>query len=311
MSSFFSGNLGGLPCIFGSAEPRFYAANGQTGDWETEAINWAPLAFGSDDVVVIANANQSAVPSNANAPAVVAMAWNANRNGFVLATRNSDTSSGTMGFDWLAVDTSPVAGVSPLNMKLLTLSEESFKRSGSSGDWGVWNVPNLQPNSKSMLTLLSASTLPDDCRPVVGVATDIGVVRARNSDTVSGGAASLSCLSVIDTAGGGNYFAQSGTTPLPAGYFLESGNDGASIFNVNFDSDWNRWPIYFPLPFSAPPIVFVTANNIGSGTNNTVAAVGTAVAIRSTGFLLAARNSDISKGFAGFNWLAIGCRGCW
>lgn len=71
--------------------------------------------------------------------------------------------------------------------------------------------------------------------------------------------------------------------------------------------DWETCPIIFPKPFDEKtPRVIVTANNenVDKGAHN-AAVVGIAQKVTPTGFVLAARNSDCARGFAGFNWTAV------
>ena len=305
-------NLGGLPCRFGSTAPHFYRETNTNGDTFSETITLQP-PFDSDNVIVLANASERGAVTAGTGPAVVATVLSASRNQFTLRTRSSDTTPGTVACDWLAVDIGSSTQLPPMRIKGVKLLQKGFNTANHSGDWQNWPIPDAPQAGLWMLNLLSACTLPDDCRPVVPVAS-AGFARARNSDTVSPGAASLSCLSIIDTAGGGQYFVQAGTTAVSdVKRFNASGEGGSTggwFPSLDFSSDWNWWHLYFPIPFVAPPLVFVTANNVGVNGNDMAAPVGTAVEITSTGFMLGARNSDTKHGYAGFNWLAIGCVGC-
>src|SRR5437763_2705681 len=72
--------------------------------------------------------------------------------------------------------------------------------------------------------------------------------------------------------------------------------------------DWEEFHIAFPTPFpleASEVRVIVTANNLEVERGNHIAAVvGIAQSVTPLGFILAARNSDCSRGDAGFNWMA-------
>jgi len=139
----------------------------------------------------------------------------------------------------------------------------------------------------------------------VHVAAGVGVVvrasrvgfnlASRNSD-IGPGACNFTFLAV-ETASGGD----------PT-LFVDSGQVPGRYFAVeNYPGDWQVWVVSFAEPFATPPAVLVTADN-SNGTLNSYAraAVGVVFDVTTDGFTLAARNSDLCAGPAGFSWIAIG-----
>ena len=71
--------------------------------------------------------------------------------------------------------------------------------------------------------------------------------------------------------------------------------------------DWQTWNVVFATPFSELPIVLVTPYKpIDIPGRLNPAVLGMVQALTTRGFRIAARNSDIGRGLAGFFWIAIG-----
>jgi hypothetical protein len=87
------------------------------------------------------------------------------------------------------------------------------------------------------------------------------------------------------------------TGNVPENWFERSGQQG----------DWRTWDIVFKNPFAGIPTVLLTANKaIDIPVRLSAAVLGMARAVTANGFRLAARNSDLAPGLAGFDWIAIG-----
>jgi hypothetical protein len=117
----------------------------------------------------------------------------------------------------------------------------------------------------------------------------------RNSD-VGPGASNFNLIA-IETASGGDLAIFLDTGQVPGRFFAIEGSSG----------DWQVWVVNFAEPFANPPTVLATADNFNGQLNSYArAAVGVIFDVSCDGFSLAARNSDLCAGPAGFSWLAIG-----
>jgi hypothetical protein len=156
-------------------------------------------------------------------------------------------------------------------------------------------------------------------------------IRARNTDTAqNGGSASFFWLAVAENVGPRK------TLPIPINQTFIG--QPASFSATNNIGDHQHFPNIFdpahpaynkggryafngtfgPGPFAPTsagrPLVFATANNVGSGPLHNAAAVALvqdafwdnqASPIDQKGFSLIARNSDTVAGVCGFNWVAL------
>jgi hypothetical protein len=304
-------NFGGLNAQFGKVNVRQFASSGKGGDWQEYTVTF-DTTFQTDNIVVVAAATRDGVAATINSPAVVAMAWDVTRTGFTLAGRNSDIAAGQVAFSWLAVEVGSVAIGESMKVRPLALQPLPFNKAGTQGDWGTWTPGDATPilhGDHPLATLLTATDPPDDWLPIVGVATATDLVMARNSIGIDGGSA-MNVLWILDTAGGGRYLAQAGTTSAK---FYNPDGEFSSGFHLFPDFDallpfpWQAWFVYFPVPFVAPPTVFVTAGGSASGG---VAVAGMVFNVNSTGFYLVSHLTDSTPGSSTFNWVAVGCRGC-
>jgi hypothetical protein len=230
--------------------------------------------------------------------------------GFTAWMRNSDVSGGDSGINWLAVaevpDTAaPIPGESNSvpRLRFGTLQPQHFQVNGYRGDWRRWSVSYGSAVGFTEVPVTVLTTTNDNVR--VHAAASVGIcagaskngvnVAARNSD-VTAGASNFNYVAAQQLAGGRpDLLIDTGT--VPPRYFDVVGTAG----------DWQVWNVAFNEPFLIPPVVLLSADDAG-GTMGSYAraAVGSVFDSSTEGFTLAARNSDLCAGPAGFNWIAVG-----
>lgn len=295
----------------GTVEADDYSKDCRQGDWETHRISFRE-AFPGDDVRVIVTANDQGVRRGTHNPAVVGIARDVTRRGFVLASRNSDCGRGSAGFNWMAVLETSRRRSPVVNLRMGVLQPKLFDRDCRSGDWNEWGVTFCNPRFEQEAVLLTASDL--NVTPWGGgnmlryhSAAVVGIVRdptssgftlaARNSDCAEGKSA-FYYVALSQSGGRSNLW-------------VDTGEVTEQFFESDCKSgDWKEWDVEFSEPFLVPPVVLVTANNKDVRGHN-AAVVGIASKVTPNGFSIMARNSDCGTGRAGFYWVAIGCqRGC-
>ena len=296
----------------GTVDAADYSEDCKQGDWETYSIRF-PEAFPGDDVRVIVTANDQDVRRGSRNVAVVGIAQDVTRRGFVLASRNSSCGRGSAGFNWMAVLETDRRRSPVVNLRMGVLQPKHFGRDCRSGDWKVWGVTFCNPPFGQESVLLTASDLnvtpwDDGNRLRYHNAAVVGIVRdptssgftlaARNSDCAEGMCAFY--YVALSQSGGRSYL------------WVDTGEVTEQFFGSDCkkDEDWKEWDVEFSEPFLIPPVVLVTANNKDVRGHN-AAVVGIASKVTPNGFSIMARNSDCGTGQAGFYWVAIGCqRGC-
>lgn len=290
---------------FGRVDAQFFERDCQAGDWRIWDIAF-PTAFPHDGVRVIVTPNDLRVDTGVHSVAAVGLAQDVTRTGFRLAARNSDCSSGSAGFDWMAVLETPGQQIQrPVSLRVGVVQQKWFNADCVPGDWQHWDVIYRTPFPKTPVVLLTASNLniQGNNAAVVGTSRDSTgasfTLAARNSDCQPGDCAFYHlALSPPEGEGRTDLFVDTGEVPA------------RTLHRDCHPGDWDSGDIYFSRSFLTSPFVFLTANNKGVVSKN-AAVVGIARNVTTHGFTLAARNSDCSIGEAGFYWVAIGCAlGC-
>jgi hypothetical protein len=241
--------------------------------------------------------------------------------------RNSDCVPGQAAFNWMAVQETPGVNQSPVTVRMAVLPPQFFSKSCTDGDtpedtpikfWQAFGgtptvfltAGNLFVNG--MVTVSSGKggtrTFGAHNAAVVGVALNEQsngfTLHARNSDCskdVSACGFSYAAV-IVSPAGGGG-----GNDNL----FVDTGEVTAQAFNIScVDGDTQTQTVFFTRPFLTPPIVLLTANDVGAA-GHLAFPVGLAQNVTPYGFTLTGRNSDCAPGMAGFYWVALGCgQGC-
>jgi hypothetical protein len=133
------------------------------------------------------------------------------------------------------------------------------------------------------------------------VETDELDLAAHNTDLVAGGCAfnwaTFSYAQRFDPAATPTLEPSIETGEVAEAWFEASGRPG----------DWRTWDIVFATPFAAAPVVLLTAHKPADiPVRLNPAVLGVVQAVTPQSFRLAARNSDVGPGLAGFHWIAIG-----
>lgn|SRR5262249_6237077 len=259
--------------------------------------------------------------------APVGIAQNVSVTGFDLRARNSDCAAGSAGFNWMAIQErrGEEHEVPSLRMRVLQPEHlddaEFFRRSCESGDTHYSGVRFWRPMLSEPTVLLTPTNLNIIKSAVVRGVHDIGVynpaaivgivqgqstqgfnLKARNSDCAIGECAFF-------------YVALSSTPGVPGDsgdLVVDTGEVSARYFAPDcVKGDIQYVGIDFHRPFLTPPVVLVTANDLGVTHPHNAAVVCMANNVTLYGFTIKARNSDCADGQAGFYWVAIGCSfGC-
>lgn len=284
------------------------------GDWRYLRVDFMGTPFPENSTpIVIVTPNDyidnPEIKRDYNNVAVVGIAQDVRNDGFLLRARNSDSATGFAGFNYLAVvEGMPPEGEEFAGLKMGAVSSKNFAKEG---DWQHWQVNTPFESSIILLTANNLNVRNNNV-PAVGIVqsanTEGFTLAARNSDcNVNGGDCGFYYVAVerlYEKSSTSNLFIDTGVVP-------SSDNEPLRFGGSCQPSDWNFQTVYFNQPFVAPPIVLVTANDHGrEGDGHNAAVVGIAQDVTISGFTLAARNSDIAGGYAGFYWVAIGCAGC-
>ncbi|MDX2194112.1 MAG: hypothetical protein NW201_12215 [Gemmatimonadales bacterium] len=306
----------------GRASARSFAADCTAGDWHSWQVAFA-TPFPDDDVIVVAMASDHDVDEGAHVAAVVPVVRGTSRSGFTLAGRNSDSAAGSAGMHWLAVRRRPgVASGTPVDLRTAVVPPRAFAPDGTVGDWQQWDWRFARPLRGEPAVVGSAARTPGGIQryeelfgvivPSVGqwhfgaaVGVSLGAsasalrLAARNPTGWPGQAR----VPFVAVAPGGvtdpALHCETGRTApvaMPGAHLMTS-----EALDVQFDE-----------PFLVPPIVLVTACEVGLAVGESaVALVGVVEDATTHGFTLRVMSSDCAPGRAAFNWVAIGCQpGC-
>jgi hypothetical protein len=255
--------------------------------------------------------------------AAVGMARQVTNTGFTPFARNSDCVFGQAGINWLAVGLLPPQRQPlPVDLRLGARQPQHFQPDCVTGDTltdlvtfsSALTPPGGLAAVQVFLTATDLNVVPfvtGTGSSVYHVAATVGVVQnltlagftlhARNSDCAEGSTNHYYVAVALDTV-------------VPNSPFIV---DAGKLGPLNFTADCTpgdtqSQAVFFSSPFSAPPIVLVTANDdhIPASTHN-AAVVCTARQVTPYGFTLVGRNSDCVGGLASFHWVAFGCgQGC-
>ncbi len=296
-----------------------------------------PFPSGLPVRIILTPNNVGLEPGDHNA-APVGVAQHVIDTGFDLHARNSDCVAGKAGFNWIAFKEAP--GITPpppvpaLHMRVL----QPLRLTGVGGNNDEYLAPDCKPDDSVVQKVTFWSPMPTE--PVVVVLTAsnahikpfipfstpgnatllyhnaavVGIVQdskangftlfARSSDCGYGNSA-FYYLADAFAPNQGDRSLWVDTGELQATEWPLSG--GSVDFAPNCkDDDTKSVSIDFHRPFLTPPVVLLTANDLGIADHN-AALVGIAQDVTPWGFTLTARNSDCSAGQAGFFWVAVGC----
>jgi hypothetical protein len=307
-----------------------FAPDCVAGDTQDLVIPFPAGAFPSgrdQDLRVILTPQHPDADPQGHVPAPVGVAQRVSSMGFNLHARNSDCDGGDVGFNWLAILDTPGQQHPAPNLRMRVFQPEHlieatvFAGSCQGGDTHVSGfLPFWRPLPQDPFVLLTATNLHIVRTHGFGAyyhpASAVGIVqgqektrfvlRSRNSDCSSGECA---FFSVALTPTGG-------TPAQPPGDAGDLIVDTGVVSALSFAPDCRPGDtqfvaVDFHRPFLTPPVVLVTANDVGVTDPHNAAVVAMANDVTPHGFTLRARNSDCGSGMAGFYWVAFGCApGC-
>jgi hypothetical protein len=273
--------------------------------------------FSKAPIVIITPNNQNFIDPGVthNVAAVGRVEDDLSTIGFTLSATNSDCAPGAAGFNVMAIEeTLGHKHKTVPSLQVGVAPPQHFQPDCIPGDTTTSGQEFFSPMSRPTV-LLTASNLnikPFDAgnnlvayhnAAVVGIAQNPAhngfTLRARNSDCAAG-----DC---------GFYYAAIDAVPRLEGYGELLWIDTGLISPVSFNNscipgDTVSQSIVFHRPFLTPPIVLLTATEIGlSIADPRVSPVGIAQDVTPYGFTLTARNSSCFPGKSNFFWVAIGC----
>ena len=283
-----------------------FAASGVHGDWQTFHAPFDPWfpAGAAGKVRVIVSASDTDVDVSDHQAVPVTLVGEVSIEGFTAWVRNSDISPGQSGLSWIAV--AEVADAPPTARKVRpgVVQPQHFQLSGVKGDWRRWAVgfgsrPGFTTPPAVVVTATNTNVRVH-ASAAVGVAcgtTLQGFNLAGRSADITPGACNFNYLAVSPEIDAN-----------PRDLQVDSGQLSARLFAVAGDiGDWQVWAVQFAEPFLNPPVVLATANNCAGTLPSYSRAASPVIFDTSTdGFTLAARNTDLCAGPAGFAWVAAG-----
>ncbi|SAK96247.1 hypothetical protein AWB81_05366 [Caballeronia arationis] len=298
---------------------------GQSGDWLDVFISFEgdlpvkiPNFAASPRVIVTPVKATKFSGGQLNVATPVCLARDVSTKGFRLAARNADPDfGGSFAFDWVAIEESPgVTGSVPalergtFPPRYFAPSRESLLGRRTFSDHVYYLLPRelrlLDTKLSSVQLTATDQNVAGPSVPAVGIVDDPFEIdeldlSAHNTDLIAGSCAfnwaTFSYSKLFDPTDGNTPDQRIDTGEVAEAWFESSGNAG----------DWRTWDVVFKSPFAVEPIVLLTANKRADiPVRLNPAVLGVAQAVTSHGFRLAARNSDLSPGLAGFHWIAIG-----
>lgn len=306
----------------GRLSAQFFREDGRVGDWQSWVVP-LPAIFPADRVKIVAMASNDGVDQGLGTVAAVPVITRTTRSGFTLAARNSDCAAGSAGMHWIAVLERPgQASPTPLELRTGALQSRTFAPDCTPGDWNSWEYPfgRAMPSAPTVvgtptrmrgdvaLSSVVFGAFVSDAYLVEGMPAPVGVLSSGRVDGVS-----------LSARNGGGWSGRSGmnflaladlpknVTPDTAP-ILDSGTTSAVSLAAAGGSAPVRIEVNFALPFSTPPVVLLTACDVGLPAGTTpVAAIGVAHDVTTHGFTLEAMNTDSASGRAAFHWVALGC----
>lgn len=298
---------------------KFFNPDGAAGDWHTFAVSF-PTPFAGDDVRVVAMASNDGVNPGLGTVPVVPVVRSADRNGCVLAARNSDLASGSAGLHWIAWRESPgVKSIPPTDLRTIRVLPRSFAADGAPGDWTQWPVAYGQAMGHLPTVVCSAWRPPEAHADFIVQAPTF----AFSGAVLSSGAVPVGVSQAADPAGLVLRARNAGGWPgvramhgvaVCAGLasdpsvMVDSGVVGPVYFTAAGGSVPQTFDIPFALPFGTPPVVLFCASDRGlSPGSSAIAAAGWVESVGTHGFRLQGLNTDAAAGVAAFDWVAIGC----
>ena len=311
---------------------RFSRAD-QSGDWLDISISFegdlpvkVPNFVGTPRVIITPVRNTNLDPTSTpgsggrlgfNVMTPVCVARDVTPQGFRLAARNADPDfGGFSAFNWIAIEETPgVENAVPALQKGLFPPRhfdpafESFLGNRSFEDHVYYEMHNppisLDNNVASVQLTATNQSVTEHNVAAVGIINNPVEVQqldlaAHNVDITAGGCAfygaAFSYENSIASGAAGSEL-QIDTGAVEEEWFEPSGHPG----------DWQTWDVVFASPFSELPVVLLTPYKpIDIPVRLSPAVLGMVQALTTGGFRIAARNSDIGRGLAGFFWIAIG-----
>lgn len=296
----------------GACPASTFAPSGVHGDWITYHVPFEPALPDSAEgqVRVVVSASDAGGDINVHQAAPVPVVGELSPRGFTAWMRNSDVSGGDSGINWIAVaevpDTAaPIAGAGSPSPKLRfgTLQPQHFQVNGYRGDWRRWAVSYGSSIGFTEIPIAVLTTTNDNVR--VHAAASVGICAGASKNGVNVAARNS------DVTAGASNFGYVAAQPLAGGrpdLLVDTGTVSPRYFDlVGTAGDWQVWNVSFAEPFLTAPVILLSANDAGGAMGSYArAAVGSVFDVSTEGFTLAARNSDVCAGPAGFTWIAVG-----
>jgi hypothetical protein len=301
---------------------------GKSGDWLDIAISFQgdlpvklPNFVGTPRVIITPVRNTNFDPTSTsrsfNVMTPVCVARDVTPQGFRLAARNADPDfGGFSAFNWIAIEEAPGVENSVPALQTGVFPPRHFAAAFESGlgnrtfndhvYYGMDNPPiSLDNNAASVQLTATDQNVAEHEVTAVGMVNNPFEVQqldlaAHNVDLVAGGCAfygaAFSYKNLIQAGAPGSDL-RIDTGQVDENWFEPSGQLG----------DWQTWNVGFATPFNQLPVVLLTPYKpIDIPVRLSPAVLGMVQALTTRGFRIAARNSDIGRGLAGFFWVAIG-----
>lgn len=305
-----------------------FSRAGESGDWLDISISFegdlpvkVPNFVGTPRLIITPVRNTQFDPTSTsrslNVMTPVCVARDVTPQGFRLAARNADPDfGGFSAFNWIAIEETPGVdnAVPALERGLFPPRHfdrgfESFLGRRTFGDhiyYGMDSPPISLDNSVASVQLTATDqNVTEHSVTAGGIINNPFEVQqldlaAHNVDIVAGGCAfygaAFSYKNTIASGAAGSEL-QIDTGAVAEEWFEPSGQPG----------DWQTWNVVFTHPFSELPVVLLTPYKpIDIPVRLSPAVLGMVQGLTTQGFRIAARNSDIGRGLAGFFWIAIG-----
>jgi hypothetical protein len=304
---------------------RFEGGNfspaGQSGDWLDIELPFESQPFVGTPRVIITPVNDSRLVTTAtgerfNVMKPVCVARDVTPQSFRLAARNADPDfGGNYAFNWIAIEEAwgEENAVPDLRTEVFPPMHfcpafESFLGQRTFADGGF--APISLDNSVASVQLTATNqNVTEHNVAAVGVVHNPLILdplekpelslKAHNLDILAGGCAfdgaAFSYNSLVRAGdAGSDLWIDTGV--VEEKWFEPSGHPG----------DWQTWDVGFTAPFNELPIVLLTPYKpIDIPVRLSPAVLGMVQARTPRGCRIAARNSDIGRGLAGFFWIAI------
>lgn len=293
-------------------------------NWITQKVSFPANVFQSLKATRVFITGNADTPFNEPTPGAAAVclatALNLNPPEFILRARNASQQQGDLRFSWLVLEegvdqTDKAASV----VRMGQTPPQSYTPPSKDAFDLWWQTSPVAftppPLAFSIADKSSASFLLTATDPFGSFSPQAAAV-SGTVRTPAGTGFQLAGLTADSAIGSCafNYVAFShGAVEEPA-LVIDSGVVGGNMLSGSdlTPGQWSSIGVAFSRRFVTPPLVFVTANDIGlDRLLGAQALIGLATRVTADYFVLSARNCDTGVGGAGFYWMAIGCAaGC-